>query len=465
MSEPKNQPEFDDSLLSAYVDGELTAEERALVEARLAENPQARQLVAELKEVSAKVRSLPRAKVDGDLRADVLDQLDRPTSTLPPSDLSMPRRLLWPLLATAALVMLMIYQTEVKEDQLEVAQVQNPKIEDHLAKGKREASQRSVPAVGTIEAMREADKPGSIGLLAETSPQDEAASEKFDASSSGESLDIKSDLALDAAAQSEPASPGRVAGSLASVDSNVGLVHLTCPDVKSGAEYFDRLLISNGVQLVEESTDGLAARKEGKATFQDSSLFAESQSGGYGGNAAESDRQSTDAEMVLVEAHPEQIAQILLACNQDNESIESVTIDEPTAPTGGEQPTQQLDRFRQYEKPARSKASGQIYVVTPAQQGVIAALNSLDSTPEQSPTGTASEGPQQQAWATRLRADQAPTELKQLENEVQTRRNQAYNFAMRDQIADQNRKLAKKDADLPQQVRMLFLLHPSEAKK
>ena len=50
---------FDDALLSAYLDDELAAEKRAEVEAYLADNIAARQLLDELGAVSNAVRSLP----------------------------------------------------------------------------------------------------------------------------------------------------------------------------------------------------------------------------------------------------------------------------------------------------------------------------------------------------------------------------------------------------------------------
>ena len=53
--------EFDDELLSAYLDGELSAEERARVEAHLAADPQARKLFDELRGVSLAMRELPPA--------------------------------------------------------------------------------------------------------------------------------------------------------------------------------------------------------------------------------------------------------------------------------------------------------------------------------------------------------------------------------------------------------------------
>jgi len=66
-----------ESQLSAYIDGELTDTERAEVEAFLADDAQARQVLAELRATVAGLHSLPRAKTSGDLMADMRSRLER----------------------------------------------------------------------------------------------------------------------------------------------------------------------------------------------------------------------------------------------------------------------------------------------------------------------------------------------------------------------------------------------------
>jgi len=58
--------ELPDELLSAYLDGEVTAEERAAVEAHLATSDAARQLLSELQSLRSDMGALPRAKVAAD---------------------------------------------------------------------------------------------------------------------------------------------------------------------------------------------------------------------------------------------------------------------------------------------------------------------------------------------------------------------------------------------------------------
>jgi len=66
-----------ESQLSAYIDGELTDAERAEAETSLAQDAQARQLLAELRATVAGLRALPRAKASGDLIEDVRTRLER----------------------------------------------------------------------------------------------------------------------------------------------------------------------------------------------------------------------------------------------------------------------------------------------------------------------------------------------------------------------------------------------------
>jgi hypothetical protein len=64
-------------LLSAYLDGELTAAEQAEMERLLAESPAARQLVEELRAVGNTLRSLPQEKLPEDLSRQVLRIAER----------------------------------------------------------------------------------------------------------------------------------------------------------------------------------------------------------------------------------------------------------------------------------------------------------------------------------------------------------------------------------------------------
>ncbi len=67
----------ENELFSAYIDGELTADEQAQVEQILNDNPEAQQLVDELRSLSTSLQSLPAYKLDEDLAARVLRQAEQ----------------------------------------------------------------------------------------------------------------------------------------------------------------------------------------------------------------------------------------------------------------------------------------------------------------------------------------------------------------------------------------------------
>ncbi len=119
----KDVPE--NELLSAYLDGELTAAEQADVERLLARSPAARQLLEELRTLSSKLESLPQYKLGEDLSQQVLRIAERRMLTQPalPGELPKPaptprrailrrvfnsRALVWSSLAVAVAVMLTV---------------------------------------------------------------------------------------------------------------------------------------------------------------------------------------------------------------------------------------------------------------------------------------------------------------------------------------------------------------------
>jgi len=71
MNVPENE------LFSAYLDGELTAAEQAEMERLLATSPAARQLLEELRALSATLQSLPVHKLNEDLSQHVLRMAER----------------------------------------------------------------------------------------------------------------------------------------------------------------------------------------------------------------------------------------------------------------------------------------------------------------------------------------------------------------------------------------------------
>lgn len=71
----------DEELLSAYLDGELTGEERSRVERWLADSPDARQLLDELRSLKTSLERMPRARLGHDFAEHVLRHAEREVLT------------------------------------------------------------------------------------------------------------------------------------------------------------------------------------------------------------------------------------------------------------------------------------------------------------------------------------------------------------------------------------------------
>lgn len=136
-----------EELLSAYLDGEVTAAERAQVEQMLASDPEARAALQELRALSAALQSLPKLSVGEDLSERVLRRAERamlerqtlePVAASAAEPVSLPpktavkqgetllergshgagwtRRLAWPLAAVAATLLIMLVNQKQKPE-------------------------------------------------------------------------------------------------------------------------------------------------------------------------------------------------------------------------------------------------------------------------------------------------------------------------------------------------------------
>ena len=123
-----------DELLSAYLDGELNAAERAEAERLLATDPAARRLFEELKAMSEAVRALPQEKIGRDISRQVLRAAERRMLTegepnKPAEPLARrilrratnPHTLFWLSITTAVAVMIAIHERQQKKPGVENA--------------------------------------------------------------------------------------------------------------------------------------------------------------------------------------------------------------------------------------------------------------------------------------------------------------------------------------------------------
>ncbi|MBI3837959.1 MAG: zf-HC2 domain-containing protein [Planctomycetia bacterium] len=141
--------EIREELLSAYLDGELSAEDRARVEKFLASSAEWRQLLDELRSVRSSMQSLARHKLPEDLCPAVLRRAERAgiggpqqpaaAGKITPGTVVRSwwsrggrRRMLWPVAAIAAALLIAFLDTDRKPAEKQVAQTRAPKGETFI---------------------------------------------------------------------------------------------------------------------------------------------------------------------------------------------------------------------------------------------------------------------------------------------------------------------------------------------
>lgn len=154
--------EQQDELISAYLDGELSASEQEYVERLLETDPHARRLHEQLRAVRAQFDDLPRHQLTADLAGDILRRMETSRGTVtieqschalttrPFRALRHPRAWLWPAVAIAAALCIMLYQNRRERDNIAMRQA----AEEELA-ARRAASDRESVIGGRDEPAKE----------------------------------------------------------------------------------------------------------------------------------------------------------------------------------------------------------------------------------------------------------------------------------------------------------------------
>lgn len=185
--------------LSAYLDGELTAAERAEVETLLADDADSRQLLDELRALRRDVQQLPKYELGPDFSQRVLRQAERSMlmdSSHPPDASSQAwdddrrwrwsRRLAWPGIAIAAAILISVFTqfSERNEGERSVA-VAPERSAETTTQAPREPADRDVTSDDAMEARTRAMPPSSDapdnffekGMQTFTSPAPDATQE------------------------------------------------------------------------------------------------------------------------------------------------------------------------------------------------------------------------------------------------------------------------------------------------
>ena len=93
----KSNPEFTDELISAYLDGELSDQQRRIVEQKMEREPRYRQMFDELVALRNTLHSLPQHQLDAAFHEGVMERVlkGEPTTPKPAVDPSISRDPMW----------------------------------------------------------------------------------------------------------------------------------------------------------------------------------------------------------------------------------------------------------------------------------------------------------------------------------------------------------------------------------
>ncbi len=287
MADIKSTDEFDDELLSAYVDEELDEEQRAQVEQRLREDPLAKQLVAELQSLSQTLRSLPREQVGKELRTAVLKQVESQQVSVASQEESRgsSRRWVWAAMAVAATLFLMISQPQENEEEKKLAQAEPQAGREVRSAPEMRAPLEAVVAEEMVADATFADESTVAAVMAEAEAAD--FEEKQDDEFGAETAETE----------------------------ELCLVYLTSPKPVAGRRRFDELLASNGIDLEKET---VGAAEKGPS----SSAVASNRHVPLSG---ESSNNLIETEGVLVEASRSQVEGLLEDCYADVQNLNSLS--------------------------------------------------------------------------------------------------------------------------------------------
>lgn len=387
--------DVDDELLSAYVDGELTAAERAQVEERLRTDPAAVAFVEELRGLSAVVKSLPRETVGRDLRATILAKANEARADLaahhpgnyeplPPIDRwqGLRRGLVWSAFAIAATLLIALFQPAEEnhdpdmvakaERKIEADDRQEPESasrQTRLADGKETAREHladadSVPpglrggmsaAPASAPAETPADRIGdktSNGIVASA---EAIPSKEEESLSLGAPLDASGTLAeapsssitggpsqvAEGEQQFAAAAPdfGRARGSMGGGMASAGPIAADAlPQIVTlrttgpgGGERLEQLLVESRFAL-NTAADSPSGQLVGDA--EAGIATHDALQGETVRNAQENDANGGGVQItngVIVEATPQQIQELLAKCRADQRTFAAVEVQSQSA--------------------------------------------------------------------------------------------------------------------------------------
>ncbi len=276
---------FNDDLIGAYLDGELSDRERQRVDQLLAENAHCRRTLQELRALRENLKSLPSHALGPDFQRRILSQIEREKQNTPAglprdeaSDSSPAssvqramgakpavnwRRRAWAGAALAAAVLIMVF---VPQNLHELAVVRGPghpydqrAESDQLRKDKlAEAPDGTWPM--PQDPLATADEASGLNGASVTVEGAQGGAGQSAASFAGLGSDKPDTVVLDPSGHSSSFSPIN-ASAMRATESDL-LIHVQVAEAATSGEAFDRSLGQNRIYYSASPTDGESAPAE-----------------------------------------------------------------------------------------------------------------------------------------------------------------------------------------------------------
>ncbi|HVT26740.1 MAG TPA: zf-HC2 domain-containing protein [Lacipirellulaceae bacterium] len=381
MSDQEPNHELDNELLSAYLDGELSADEHAAVEARLVADPAAQRLLDQLRSVSQSVQELPPKTFGRDLTDEIVrrarDVKPAPAeapatrfgNTMPRITIFGSRRAwFWASLAMAAGLLIMFFQSdnERAKNSHHVAQnavrelaeqppgpaatpaFREPSTNRQFASNRnksRSSDGRLDQIVGSPSAQAQVqaidqlhdsassnapvDAPIAAATTSPTSDRDNLSAASRSRATSAPSPAALSKLAKPSVAAGRAsalggaltaAAPGSGESNLFASQNQLVIVHVVATRDAIQNKSFERLLADHRIDLVSQSSKDKSPFARGRAFRQ--------QAPELGIKLADKFAAGQDAHFVLVEAPEPAIVSCLASLHKDSANFVGIDIDQ-----------------------------------------------------------------------------------------------------------------------------------------
>jgi hypothetical protein len=509
---------FSDELLSAYLDGELSAEERARVEQRLAESPELRRLCDELRALSATLHAMPRYELDEDVRRRVLRRAERamlaaPTEQPVPVKSSEERHMRWPVrrslrplvwasMAVAAALALMVVYRRPEADKRPVAERRLKQLPDaslSLADGpvasepEESAPEPRLPEGTVVDGGRELTAPGEApsrhaGQVARSAPTDGAAPAKpaggadleeesvdrparrlvgpstpLDVRDEQPSVERKEGLVETAesdrlaAARSREPSPRGDRGTDWGKATSTGIIVVRLAVSREAADKgaFETLLAGQGIVWEEEDSQ---APRDGATGRQRITLGSEVRDDTASGKSEAAQSQVLPWDLVYVEATAAQVRGALADMKADPERFPAVDV----GPTLTDRPGARRETASSGERAAAIASTDSLGVKDTAREGRVWISRAQRLTPSASRLDLSSEALNERLTGRARRRGRPPSGAAGITTAPQSARpHDALLLADKADVSDTDEATFGLEASGP--LRVLFVLRVAQA--